>query len=110
MARYHDLINNTVENNEVVLFMKGTADQHRCGFSARAVAILKRLQVVFLDVNLLEDHPHIQLALKDTYGWPTSPQLFVRGKLIGGSDIMQEMYHSGELQKLLKIPVKQGQA
>ncbi len=70
MARYHDLINNTVENNEVVLFMKGTADQR----------------------------------------WPTSPQLFVRGKLIGGSDIMQEMYHSGELQKLLKIPVKQGQA
>lgn len=99
--KYARMIKDTVENNEMVLFMKGTAQQPLCGFSARAVNILNQLRVIFLDVNIMEDHPTIALELRELYGWPTSPQLFVRGKLIGGSDIMAEMYQTGELQKLL---------
>ncbi len=103
--KYAQIIKDTITNNEVVLFMKGTTQQPLCGFSARAVNILNQLRVIFLDVNIMEDHPTIALELRDLYGWPTSPQLFVRGKLIGGSDIIAELYQSGELQKLLKIPV-----
>ncbi len=101
--QHADMIKDAVENNEVVLFMKGTAHQPLCGFSARAVSILKSLRVVFLDVNILEDHPAIAMELKELYGWPTSPQLYIRGKLIGGGDIMAELYHSGELLNLLGL-------
>ncbi len=100
---YSQMIKDTIIGNDVVLFMKGTKDEPRCGFSARAVNILKYLNVPFKDVNLLEDHPNIVFTLRDLYGWPTSPQLYIRGQLIGGSDIMMEMYESGELQGLLGI-------
>ena len=108
--KYAQMIKDTIKNNEVVLFMKGTAQHPLGGFSARAVNILNQLRVIFLDVNIIEDHPTIALELCDLYGWPTSPQLFIRGKLIGGSDIMAELYQSGELQKLLKIPVPHPEA
>ena len=108
--KYADKIKEIVENDEVVLFMKGTAKQPLCGFSARAVNILNQLKVIFIDMNILDDHPAITLELRDLYGWPTSPQLFVRGKLIGGSDIMAELYQTGELHKLLGVPVVYPQA
>lgn len=108
--QYSEMIRNAVEKNEVVLFMKGTAEQPMCGFSARAVSILKALRVVFYDVNILEDHPAIAMELKELYGWPTSPQLYIRGKLVGGSDIMAELYQTGELSNLLGLPVPSPEA
>ena len=98
----HDVfIKETVENNKVVVFMKGTSEMPMCGFSARMVSLLKKLEVDFVDVNILEDHPTFAMELKEIYGWPTSPQLYIDGKLIGGSDIAIELAETGELQKLL---------
>lgn len=101
--KYENLIKKTVENNKVAVFMKGTAEMPMCGFSARMVSVLKKLEVEFVGVNILADHPTIASELKEIYGWPTSPQLYIAGKLIGGSDIVQEMSQTGELQKLLGI-------
>ena len=98
--KYNDLIRDTIENNEVVVFMKGKKEKPVCGWSARIVRILNSLEVPFTDVDLLEDHPAIAINLKELYGWPTSPQLFLKGRLIGGSDIANEMYQSGELREL----------
>lgn len=98
----HDVfIKETVENNKVAVFMKGTAEMPMCGFSARMVSVLKKLEVDFVDVNILEDHPTMAMELKEIYGWPTSPQLYIDGKLIGGSDIAIELAETSELQKLL---------
>jgi monothiol glutaredoxin len=99
--KYEKLIRDTVENNKVAVFMKGTADMPMCGFSARMVRVLNNLDVDFVDVNILEDYPTMAIELKEIYGWPTSPQLYVDGKLIGGSDIAMEIAQNGELQKLL---------
>jgi len=99
--KYEQLIKETVEHNKVAVFMKGTADMPMCGFSARMVGLLKTLGVDFKDINILVDHPTFALELKETYGWPTSPQLFIKGNLIGGSDIAIELSRTGELQKLL---------
>lgn len=81
--------------------MKGTADGPMCGFSARACAILQQLNVPFHDVNILQDD-NLRMALKEYSNWPTFPQLYVSGQLIGGADIMVEMYQSGELATLFK--------
>ena len=98
----HDrFIKETVENNKVALFMKGTAEMPMCGFSARMVSLLNKLEVDFVDINILDDHPTMAMELKEIYGWPTSPQLYICGKLIGGSDIAIELAETGELGKLL---------
>ena len=96
-------IKDTVEKNKVALFMKGTPDMPQCGFSARVTAILEELEVPFAHVNIYEDHPTILNNLREQYGWPTSPQLFIDGELVGGCDITTEMYESGELQKKLGL-------
>ncbi len=90
-----------VQNNRVVLFMKGTAQFPMCGFSGRAVQILKACGVNDLKtVNVLEDDG-IRQGIKDFANWPTIPQLYVNGEFVGGSDIMMEMYQAGELQQVL---------
>ena len=94
-------IKQQIEQHPVVLYMKGTAQFPQCGFSARAVKLLKTCGITdFLGVNVLED-PDIRQGIKDFSNWPTIPQLYVKGEFIGGSDIMAEMYDSGELQTLL---------
>ena len=94
-------IEQMLNQNSVVLFMKGTQNFPMCGFSARACAILQDLGVKFQDVNVLEDE-EIRQGIKDYGNWPTIPQLYVNKQLVGGSDIMMEMYQSGELQDLIK--------
>lgn len=100
MSDIQHVIKETVESNRVVLFMKGTKTFPQCGFSARAVEILKKCGVEFKDVNVLSD-PALRQGIKDFSSWPTIPQVYVDGKFIGGSDILMEMFQSGELQKLL---------
>ena len=97
----HQQIDELVKGNPVVLFMKGTAQFPQCGFSGRAVQILKACGVSQITtVNVLED-PAIRQGIKDYSSWPTIPQLYINGEFVGGSDIMMEMYESGELQQLL---------
>jgi monothiol glutaredoxin len=97
-----EFIRDTVTKNPVVLFMKGSSDFPQCGFSSRAVQILQACGVTnIVTVNVLEDD-EVRQAIKEFSNWPTIPQLFVRGEFVGGSDIMHEMYQSGELQTLLK--------
>ncbi len=96
-----DFISKTVSDNPVVLFMKGTAQFPQCGFSGRAIQILQACGVKNLvTVNVLEDD-EVRQAIKDYSNWPTIPQLYVKGEFVGGSDIVHEMYQSGELQKML---------
>ncbi len=93
-----------VQSNEVVLFMKGTAQFPMCGFSGRAIQILKACGVARpTTVNVLEDED-VRHGIKEFSNWPTIPQLYVKGEFVGGSDIMMEMYESGELQQLLGNP------
>ncbi len=95
-------IKETVTGNQVVLFMKGTSQFPQCGFSGRAVQILKSCGVKNLvTVNVLEDDD-VRQGVKEYANWPTIPQLYVNGQFVGGSDIMTEMFESGELQELLK--------
>jgi monothiol glutaredoxin len=91
-----------VKGNEIVLFMKGTALFPQCGFSSRAIAILDRLGAAYETVDVLQD-PDIRQGIKEYSEWPTVPQLYVRGEFVGGSDIMMEMFESGELQQLLGV-------
>lgn len=100
MTSAHDRIAELVNNNDVVLFMKGTALFPQCGFSSRAVAILDRLGASFETIDVLQD-PEIRQGIKEYSEWPTIPQLYVRGEFVGGSDIMMEMFESGELKELL---------
>ena len=96
-----DKIRETVTGNKVVLYMKGTPQFPQCGFSSNAANILKACGVTdYVFVNVLAD-PEIRQGIKDFSNWPTIPQLYVGGQLVGGSDIMTEMYQKGELQKLL---------
>jgi monothiol glutaredoxin len=95
-----DEIQKAISENPVLLFMKGTPDQPACGFSARTVAILQSLGQPFAAVNVLPD-PRIRQELSAVSNWPTIPQLFVEGELVGGCDIVSEMYQSGELQQVL---------
>lgn len=95
-------IKDQVTTNKVVLYMKGDAKFPLCGFSGRAVKILSLCGVKsFLTVNVLEDND-IRQGIKEYSNWPTIPQLYINGELVGGSDIMAEMYESGELQQLLE--------
>ena len=96
-----DLIRKDIENNDVVLYMKGTAVFPQCGFSAAVTQILTQLGVAFKDVNVLEDSA-IRQGIKDFSSWPTIPQVYVKGEVLGGCDIIREMYSSGELQQLLR--------
>jgi monothiol glutaredoxin len=97
-----DVIKKQVTGNKVVLYMKGTPDFPQCGFSANAIGILRACGVEApYTVNVLEN-PDIRQGIKDYANWPTIPQLYVNGEFIGGSDIMIEMYQSGELKKLLE--------
>ena len=93
-------IDDLVKANDVVLFMKGSTLFPQCGFSSRAVAILDHLGVPFETVDVLAD-PEIRSGIKEYSDWPTVPQLYVRGEFVGGSDIMMEMFESGELQQLI---------
>ena len=94
-------IEQILDQNQVVLFMKGTANSPQCGFSARATAILQDIGVQFHTVNVLEDQ-EIREGIKAYGNWPTIPQLYIKKQLVGGSDIMMEMYQAGELQEMLK--------
>ncbi|MFZ4699765.1 MAG: Grx4 family monothiol glutaredoxin [Candidatus Methylumidiphilus sp.] len=102
-------IKNQVESSPVLLYMKGTPDFPQCGFSGRAIQILEQTGTEYAYVNIFED-PEVRENLKAYSNWPTFPQLFINGELVGGSDIMLEMFQNGELQKLLdatkKIPDK----
>ena len=89
-----------LKENPVILYMKGTPDFPQCGFSGQTVAALKAVGKPFAFVNIFED-PEIREGLKQYSNWPTFPQLYVNGELIGGCDIVVDMYHSGELQKIL---------
>ncbi len=96
-------IDDLVKQNDIVLFMKGNASFPMCGFSGRAIQILKACGVeprAVTAVNVLEDE-EVRQGIKDYSNWPTIPQLYVKGEFIGGSDIMMEMYESGELQSLV---------
>src|SRR5262245_14461051 len=97
-----DRIKQQLSSSPVLLYMKGTPDFPQCGFSAAAVQVLNALGTPFASVNIFED-PELREALKQYSNWPTYPQLYVNGELIGGSDIILEMYKSGELQKLVSV-------
>ena len=102
MSDAQSFIKETVTNNPVVLFMKGTAQFPQCGFSGRAIQILRDSGVTkLITVNVLEDD-EVRQAIKTYSQWPTIPQLYVKGEFIGGSDIMGEMDQSGELKQLLE--------
>ena len=93
-------INDLIEKNEVCLFMKGTPDVPQCGFSLAVANILKHLNIKFESLNVL-DNEDIRQGIKSYSDWPTIPQLYVKGKFIGGCDIVKEMFEKGELQKIL---------
>jgi monothiol glutaredoxin len=93
-------IEEQLSSHDILLYMKGTPDFPQCGFSGQTVAALKAVGQPFAFVNIFEDE-EIRQGLKTYSNWPTFPQLYVKGELIGGSDIVVEMYHSGELKKLL---------
>ena len=100
MSDAKDRIDALVKANEVVLFMKGTPLFPQCGFSSRAVAILDHLHAKFETVDVLQDQ-EIRQGIKEYSDWPTIPQLYVKGEFVGGSDIMMEMFESGELKQLI---------
>ena len=97
-----DAIAEAIAENRVILFMKGTPDQPMCGFSARTSAALQSMDTQFAAVDILPD-PRIRQELSALSNWPTIPQLFVDGELVGGADIVAEMYESGELAELLGV-------
>ncbi len=97
-----EFIESAIRENEVMLFMKGTPQEPACGFSMRASGALNTLGVKYAALDILPD-PRIREELSSVSGWPTIPQLFVKGELVGGSDIVLEMLESGELAKLLDV-------
>ena len=101
-TQIHDAIKGAIDENRVILFMKGTPEQPACGFSARTVATLQALGTPFAAVDILP-HPAIRQELSALSHWPTIPQLFVDGELVGGCDIVTEMYASGELAELVGV-------
>ena len=102
-----DAISDAIREHEVILFMKGTPERPMCGFSARTVAALDSLGREFAAVDVLPD-PRIRQELSALSNWPTIPQLFVKGELVGGCDIVTEMYESGELADLLGVEAPAG--
>jgi monothiol glutaredoxin len=101
-AEIRDFIENAIKDNRVMLFMKGTPHQPACGFSARTSAALHALGVQYAALDILPD-PRIREELSGLSGWPTIPQLFVEGELVGGCDIVTEMFETGELARLLGV-------
>ncbi len=101
MTNITEEIQTIIQNNNVVLFMKGSKDFPQCGFSASVSHILQKLEVDFKDIDILKD-PELRQAIKEFSDWPTIPQLYVKGEFVGGCDIVKEMYEAGELQELLK--------
>jgi monothiol glutaredoxin len=97
-----DAIQDAIRDHEVILFMKGTPEQPMCGFSARTTAALEALGAEYAAVDILPD-PRIRQELSALSNWPTIPQLFVRGELVGGCDIVTEMYESGELAQVMGV-------
>ena len=93
-------IDDIINSNKVVLFMKGTALEPMCGFSSQVVSVLLELGVEFMDINVLEDE-ELRQGIKEYSDWPTIPQLYINQKFVGGCDITLELFKSGELQKLL---------
>jgi monothiol glutaredoxin len=104
-----DAITDVIQQNDVILFMKGTPEAPMCGFSARTVATLQALDTRFAAVDVLPD-PRIRQELSAISQWPTIPQLFVHGELVGGCDIVTEMFESGELADLLGASAAEGAA
>tara|TARA_A100001011_G_C14171585_1_gene782759 strand:+ start:728 stop:1045 length:318 start_codon:yes stop_codon:yes gene_type:complete len=94
-------IENLINSNDVCLFMKGTAESPQCGFSMAVSNVLKHLKVSYKDINVLEDE-NLRQGIKDFSDWPTIPQLYVKGKFVGGCDIVKEMFEKGELKSLLE--------
>jgi monothiol glutaredoxin len=113
MTPSNDAIRQAIEQaigeHDLILFMKGTPDQPRCGFSARTVAVLESLGTPFAAVDILPD-PRIRQELSGISGWPTIPQLFHKGELVGGCDIVTEMYETGELAETLGVDASAGGA
>ena len=105
MSEAKDRIDEIVRSNNVVLFMKGTPLFPQCGFSGRAIAILDHLGVPFETVDVLQDQ-EIRQGIKEYSDWPTIPQLYVKGEFVGGSDIMMEMFESGELKQMVGAPAQ----
>jgi monothiol glutaredoxin len=103
-----DAIAEAIRENEIILFMKGTPDQPMCGFSARTAGAVQAVGVPFAAVDVLPD-PRIRQELSALSSWPTIPQLFVKGELIGGADIVAEMYESGELHQALGAEAPEGE-
>ena len=99
-ASAHEAIKADIDANDVVLFMKGTAQMPQCGFSSQVAQILGHMGVDYKDVNVLEDMG-IREGIKSFSDWPTIPQLYVKGEFVGGCDIVTEMFQSGELETLL---------
>ncbi|MGH6991417.1 MAG: Grx4 family monothiol glutaredoxin [Stellaceae bacterium] len=97
----HDRIKDNIDQNQVLLFMKGTPVFPQCGFSAQVVQILTQIGVKFKGVDVLAD-PELRQGIKEFSQWPTIPQLYVKGEFVGGCDIIREMYEAGELQDLMK--------
>lgn len=93
-------IQSEIDANDIVLFMKGTAEFPQCGFSSLVVQVLSQIGAPFKDINVLEDN-EIRQGIKDFSDWPTIPQLYVKGEFVGGCDIIREMYEAGELQSFL---------
>ena len=91
---------NDINENNIILFMKGTKEMPMCGFSATVVKVLSMYAIEFKDINVLED-PNIRIKLSEHSNWPTIPQLFVKGELIGGCDIIVELHNTQELEKIL---------
>jgi monothiol glutaredoxin len=102
-----DAIAEAIGEHDTILFMKGTPEAPACGFSARTVAMLQSLEAPFAAVDVLPD-PRIRQELSAISSWPTIPQLFVKGELVGGCDIVTEMYESGELAETLDLPEREG--
>ena len=101
-TEFRDFIDNAIKENKVMLFMKGTPEQPACGFSMRTSGALNALGVQYAALDILPD-PRIREELSTLSGWPTIPQLFVKGELVGGCDIVVEMYENGELAEQLGV-------
>ncbi|MBS1269742.1 MAG: Glutaredoxin 4 [Gammaproteobacteria bacterium] len=101
MTDVQDRIKQTVESNDIVLFMKGSPQFPQCGFSGGAVQLLQACGVEFASIDVLSD-PEVREGIKQYSNWPTIPQLYVKGRFLGGSDIMMEMHESGELNQALQ--------
>uniref|UniRef100_A0A2P2L2H7 Uncharacterized protein MANES_11G052400 n=1 Tax=Rhizophora mucronata TaxID=61149 RepID=A0A2P2L2H7_RHIMU len=98
----HDIVEQDIKENPVMIYMKGIPDAPQCGFSALAVRILQQYNVPLSSRNILEN-PEVKSAVKSVSNWPTFPQVFIKGEFIGGSDIMMQMHQSGELKEKLKM-------